>query len=199
MQDAMSDSPAVRSAPLLSPTEALLRGFELEARVDSGLTTMVAVAASTEKTRAGLQLREGFQIGHLGLMIRYENGSELIDLPQVFSLPNAPDWFIGIANLHGTLVPVFDLALYLGVEHLSDAKPMLLVLGHGMESAGVVIDGLPSRLRFDATERAEGAPVPMALEGCVTETYWASDRTWMDLHVDALLNKLNDELAAAGQ
>jgi twitching motility protein PilI len=76
---------------------------------------------------------------------------------------------------------------------------MLLVLGHGVDAAGVVIDGLPTRLRFDASDRADDAPVPLALEGCVNQTYWAGERTWMDLQVDALLNKLNDELAAAGQ
>jgi twitching motility protein PilI len=175
----------------------LLRGFELESRMNGASAT--SVAATTENALRGLQLREGFRIGHLGLMIPYDKGSELIDLPQVFALPNAPEWFIGIANLHGTLVPVFDLARHLAVEHSTEGKQMLLVLGHGIESAGVVIDGLPTRLRFDATERAEGAPVPLALEGCVTDTYWAGERTWMDLNVDALLNKLNDELAAAGQ
>jgi purine-binding chemotaxis protein CheW len=196
MQDAMSDSAVSESTPLLKPTEALLRGFELESRTDG---SNAAVTLPAQNAQQGLQLREGFHIGHLGLMIRYEKGSELIDLPQVFALPNAPEWFSGIANLHGTLVPVFDLARYLDVEHLPDAKPMLLVLGHGIEAAGVVIDGMPVRLRFDAADRAEGAPIPMALDGCVTDTYWADELTWMDLHVDALLNRLVDDLAAAGK
>ena len=196
MQDAMSDTAVSESMPMLKPTEALLHGFELESRAD-GATTAPTLPA--QNAQQGLQLREGFRIGYLGLMIRYEKGSELIDLPQVFALPNAPGWFSGIANLHGTLSPVFDLARYLDVEHLPAAKPMLLVLGHGIEAAGVVIDGMPVRLRFDAADRAEGAPIPMALDGCVTDTYWAGEQTWMDLHVDALLNRLIDELAAAGK
>ena len=196
MQDATSDTAVSESMPMLKPTEALLRGFELESRAD-GATTAPTLPA--QNAQQGLQLREGFRIGYLGLMIRYEKGSELIDLPQVFALPNAPGWFSGIANLHGTLVPVFDLARYLDVEHLPDAKPMLLVLSHGIEAAGVVVDGMPVRLRFDAADRAEGAPIPMALDGCVTGTYWAGEQTWMDLHVDALLNRLIDELVAAGK
>ena len=196
MQDAMSDTAVSDSMPMLKPTEALLRGFELESRTDAATA---APTLSAQNAQQGLQLREGFHIGYLGLMIRYEKGSELIDLPQVFALPNAPGWFSGIANLHGTLIPVFDLARYLDVEHLPAAKPMLLVLGHGIEAAGVVIDGMPVRLRFDAADRAEGAPIPMALDGCVTGTYWAGEQTWMDLHVDALLNRLIDELTAAGK
>lgn len=199
MQEPLSDIP---SSPLqmLAPTEALLRGFEFEARADGALVSaQVAQSSVAEVSRAatsGLQLREGFRIGELGLMIRYENGSELTDLPSIYRLPNAPEWFSGVANLHGSLVPVFDLARYFGVEHEPEAKPMLLVLGHGVEAAGVVIDGLPTRLRFDAGDRADDAPVPQRLEGCVTQTYWASERTWMDLQVDALLSKLSDELTA---
>jgi twitching motility protein PilI len=200
MQDLLNDVQSVQPVQMLGPTEALLRGFELQARTDgTTATAQVAVATVAEDALRGLQLREGFRIGDLGLMIRYEKGSELIDMPSVFRLPNAPEWFSGFANLHGTLIPVFDLARYFGVEHSAEAKPMLLVLGHGVDAAGVVIDGLPTRLRFDASDRANDAPVPQALEGCVNQTFWAGERTWMDLQVDALLNKLNDELAAKGQ
>jgi len=199
MQDSFSDTHS-QPVQMLAPTAALLRGFELEApRGGTAATTPVALATATEDALRGLQLREGFRIGELSLMIRYEKGSELTDLPPTYRLPNAPDWFAGITNLHGTLVPVFDLARYFGVDHLPEAKPMLLVLGHGLDAAGVVIDGMPTRLRFDASDRADDAPVPLALEGCVNQTYWAGERTWMDLQVDALLNKLNDELAATGQ
>lgn len=195
---------AAFAPPLLTPTEALRRGFEFDGETP-GVTALAAAYATSSASAGGavsageLQQREGFHIGHLGLMIRYEDGSELSDLPKTYRLPNAPDWFVGVANLHGLLIPVFDLARYLGISHQSDAKPMLLVLGHGADAAGMVIDGLPLRLRFRDSDRAEDAPVPAALEGCVTQTYWASERTWMDLQVAALLSNLSDELAASGQ
>ncbi len=202
MQQSMNDAQtSVRQ--LLPPTEALRRGFKFEGADPAGTALATAYAtsgANTDGVAAGdeIQQREGFIIGHLGLMIRYEDGSELSDMPATYQLPNAPDWFIGIANLHGLLVPVFDLAIYLGLEHQQGAKPMLLVLGHGTDAAGVLIDGLPLRLRFKRGDRAEGAPVPAALEACVQQTYWAAERTWMDLQVPVLLSKLSDELAAAG-
>lgn len=202
MQQAMNDVQA-HVRPLMPPTEALRRGFRFEGADPASTALAVAYAstgASTGGATAGDEMhqREGFIVGHIGLMIRYEDGSELSDMPATYRLPNAPDWFIGIANLHGLLVPVFDLAIYLGLEHQQGAKPMLLVLGHGTDAAGVLIDGLPLRLRFKSGDRAEGAPVPAALEACVHQTYWAADRTWMDLQVPALLSKLSDELAAAG-
>lgn len=190
----------------VSPVEALRRGFHFEEGREAGSTALSAaygpakaLAGTAVRLDLDVQQREGFRIGHLGLMIRYEDGSELADLPATYRLPNAPDWCIGIANLHGLLVPVFDLANYLGIEHQPGAKPMLLVLGHGADSAGVVIDGLPLRLKFSASDRAEGAPIPAALDTCATHTYWAAEHTWIDLQVDALLNKFGDELAAANQ
>ena len=203
MQDTMHDGVATFESSLLPPTEALRRGFQFEGTDPTGTALAAAYAASSASAdgltgSSEIQQREGFFIGHLGLMIRYEDGSELSDLPATYRLPNAPNWFTGVANLHGLLVPVFDLANYLGIAHQGGVKPMLLVLGHGHDAAGVVIDGLPLRLRFKFTDRAEGAPVPAALEACVHETYWAAERTWMDLQVPALLGKLSDELAATG-
>lgn len=187
----------------VSPVEALRRSFQFEEGREAGSTALSAaygsvkqVAGTAVRLDLETQQREGFRIGHLGLMIRYEDGSELADLPATYRLPNAPEWCIGVVNLHGLLVPVFDLASYLGIEHQIGSRPMLLVLGHGPDSAGVVIDGLPQRLKFKSTDRAEGAPIPAALEVCATHTYWASEHTWIDLQVGALLTKLSDELAA---
>lgn len=202
MQPAMNDAQTA-TRPLLPPTEALRRGFTFGG-ADSAGTALATAYATAGGGNSGMvvgdetQQREGFIIGHLGLMIRYEDGSELSDMPATYRLPNAPDWFIGIANLHGLLVPVFDLAIYLGLAHQPGAKPMLLVLGHGADAAGVLIDGLPQRLRFKPGDRAEGAPVPTVLEACVHQTYWAAERTWMDLQVPVLLNQLSNELAATG-
>jgi chemotaxis signal transduction protein len=202
MSDPMND--AMPGQALMSPVDALRRGFQFDGQDAAGTALAAAYGASvTEAVGQGaageLLQREGFQLGHLGLMIRYEDGSELADMPTTYRLPNAPDWFVGVANLHGLLVPVLDLAGYLGIERQEGAKPMLLVLGHGADAAGVVIDGLPLRLRVRPDDRAEGAPVPAALEGCVGPTYWVGERTWTELQVDALLGKLSDELAAMGQ
>jgi purine-binding chemotaxis protein CheW len=187
---------AAAPAPLLAPTEALLRGFVF----DTLSTVPEAVPVRTAGAAPGaILLREGFRIGELRLMIRYQDGNELTDLPQVYLLPRAPAWFRGMANLHGTLVPVFDPAELFGVAHDESAKPMLLVLGHGDEKAGVVIDGLPQRLRLTESDRIEDAAVPPSLAGCVNHAYWSEGLDWMDLQVDRLLRTLAEELAGTAQ
>ncbi len=203
MHDAMNDAQTGPGPGMLPPVEALRRGFRLDGQhAPTGTALAAAYAGAATPVGPGQQdglQREGFLIGHLGLMIRYEDGSELSELPTTYRLPKAPGWFTGVANLHGLLVPVFDLASYLDVERQPGAKPMLLVLGHGADAAGVVIDGLPVRLRYTLGDRAEGAPVPAALDGCVNHTWWADGRTWMDLQVQALLTRLSDQLEALGQ
>ena len=175
---------------LLAPIEALTRGFVLPDQEEAS-SSLVA-----PHVLARPELRQGFRLGDLALMIRYEDGSSLTDLPATRRLPNSPAWFVGMANLNGTLIPVFDLAHYLGVDATAAVKPMLLVLGHGEDAAGIVIDGLPQRLRPSPDDRLADAPTPTALAGCVGATCWAAERLWTDLHVDALLQRLSDELAA---
>ena len=183
-------------APLLAPTEALLRGFVFEAAAPSEMPPSPAPARVEPGT---ILLREGFRIGELRLMIRYEDGSELTEMPQVYLLPRAPAWFLGMANLHGALVPVFDPAVLFGVARDENAKPMFLVLGHGDDKAGLVIDGLPQRLRLTESDRIEDAAMPPSLAGCVNHAYWSEGLDWMDLQVDHLLRTLAEELAGTAQ
>lgn len=173
---------------LLTPTQALLRGFVLDE------PAAPPAAAAGQPAPAAALLREGFRIGELRLMIRYQDGSELTDLPPVYRLPGAPAWFLGMANLHGSLVPVFDPAALFGVAHGED-KPMLLVLGHGEARAGIVIDGLPVRLRLDPDDRLADAALPPRLAACAGGAWWSDGADWIDLQVEALLAQLAAELA----
>ena len=191
--DGAFESSGVKAA-LLAPIEALTRGFVLP-DPDEASSSPDALQAPAQAS-APSEPRQGFRVGDLALMIRYEDGSSLNDLPATRRLPNSPAWFIGMANLNGALIPVFDLAHYLGVDASDTEKPMLLVLGHGEDAAGIVIDGLPQRLRPGPDDHLADAPTPTALAGCVRATCWTAERLWIDLQVGPLLQRLSDELAA---
>ena len=180
---------------LLAPTEALLRGFDF-APEDELDAARVAAVAVVHGSIDGIQARQGFCIGSLKLMIPYAEGSELTDLPTVYRLPNAPRWFIGMANLHGMLVPVFDLARQFGIEYELPKKPMLLVLAHGADAAGVVIDSLPQRLKFSVEHLADDATMPEAIAPVVLRTALIDGQLWFDLDSRALLARLEQSLEA---
>lgn len=200
MSDSAFDLPGAIAWVPVTPTAALLRGFDfgLDEDAADGQTPVEASAspALVSQPVEGAQQRQGFLIGPLGLMVDYAHGSELTEMPRVHRLPHAPAWFAGICNLHGALVPVFDLALRLGVERGARAKPMLLVLGHGADAAGMVVDGIPTRLRFTADELTDAASVPELLEGLVMRAALIGERLWFDLDAPALLSALEQSLGA---
>lgn len=198
MPDPVPAARPMAPEPLVAPTVALLRGFVFEPPAHPLEPVPRAGPAANDAGATGDILREGFRIGALRLAMRYEDGNELTEMPPVYPLPRAPSWFRGMANLHGTLVPVFDTAALFGAAHDGEARPMLLVLGHGEAKAGLVIDGLPVRLRLAAADRIDSPAAPAALAGCVDEAYWNDGVDWMDLRVGALLDRLAGELAATG-
>jgi twitching motility protein PilI len=197
MPEPVPNNRAAAPGPLVAPTVALLRGFVFDAPAQALEPAPRAAGAANDAGGTRDILREGFRIGTLRLAIRYEDGNELTDMPPVVPLPRAPAWFRGMANLHGALVPVFDAAALFGAAHDEAARSMLLVLGHGDAKAGVVIDGLPVRLRLAASDRIDNPAAPAALAGCVDDAYWSDGEDWMDLRVGALLDRLAGELAGA--
>lgn len=149
----------------------------------------------------GAAQRQGFLLGDVGVMVAYEDGSELTDVPHLYYLPNAPTWFLGMANLHGNMIPVFDLAAYLGVSQGNeaaelgekeniDSKRMLLVLAHGADAAGVVVHGIPQRLYVMQEQGMTPDVAPNLLLPHVSNAYLIDDKVWFDLEVDSLLATL---------
>jgi chemotaxis signal transduction protein len=183
--------PDTEPAPL-APTQALLRQFEwLEAAAAAGPARGATdVAGANPQIR---EVREGFAVGPLHFAMRYECGSMLTEPPPFIRLPNAAPWFHGMSNIDGTLVPVFDLAELVGVEHGAGEKQMLLVLGHGEEQAGILIDGIPRRLAL--SNRVEEFAPPLHLAGCIAGVWRDAGTDWMDLKHEALLDRFVELLA----
>lgn len=92
-------------------------------------------------------VRYGFRIGDLGLLIDTGVGSEVLAMPDVATLPNTPPGFMGLINLRGNLVPVYDLRIMLDLSpRAPGVEAMVLVFGKGDRAVGVSIDGYPEAL-----------------------------------------------------
>jgi twitching motility protein PilI len=186
----------LQALPPMTPVQALTAGFELEPTAAVAPAEAPARRLLDASQLAGGQSRQGFRIGELKLMIRYEDGSELTEMPEIYRLPGAPRWVLGMANLHGMLVPVFDPAPWFGVVRPAAGRPMLLVLGHGADAAGFVIDGLPERLRWHADQVADVATVPDAIAAVVDRAVLVDEALWFDLNLRSVLERLTQDLAA---
>lgn len=178
----------------MSPTEALTTGFEGTA---GGIPAIAAANAGKFAVNAKGESRHGFSVGNLRLMIRYEDSSEISEMPAIRRLPNAPSWFQGVANLRGKLTPVFDLGRFLGIARGAQSKPMLLVLGHGVDATGVIIDGLLERLRLPDAGESNMDAAPMRLTPHLRSASLIGEHVWYDLDTRSLLGELERSLGGS--
>ena len=137
--------------------------FELLAALDRrarAATAQPADAASREWV--GIALRVA---GELYLVAREET-REVLALPaQLTRIPGAKPWIRGLANVHGTLMPVIDLRQYLGGGPTPQARQSrILVANHREVPAGFLVDEVLGFRRFADAEFSGTAP--QTLLGC---------------------------------
>jgi chemotaxis signal transduction protein len=124
------------------------------------------------------------------LLAHFATASELVEMPNVFPLPRMPANLLGLVNLHGRIVPLFDLAPLFQTEHLPREKRMLLVIGHGDAAAGIVIDGLPRRMVFQPENEIVPPALTLAAAAAVVATYSQGDDAWFEFNYVQLLDQL---------
>jgi twitching motility protein PilI len=135
-------------------------------------------------------VRQGFRIGQMRLLAPFATASELTEMPNVYPLPRMPENLLGLVNLHGRIVPLFDLAALFETEHLAREKRMLLVMGHGNDAAGIVIDGLPRRMAFMPESQIIPPALSAAAATAVIATYSLGPDAWFEFDYAQLLEQL---------
>lgn len=169
-----------------------------------------AMAATTEagagvmQTRvASLTSRQGFRVGGVGMVIDYIDASELIEVPPISYVPNTPDWYAGVVNLHGSVVPVLDLQRYLNLgDAAGDSDTgsgknmgMMLVLGHNEDALGIFVDGLPGRVYLDLEKgSADVALAPGQLTAYTRAVHHVDGEMWCELDCARLLDDVEQQL-----
>ena len=125
------------------------------------------------------------------LLAPFATASELVEMPNVYPLPRMPANLLGLVNLHGRIVPLFDLAALFETQHLPREKRMLLVIGHGDAAAGIVIDGLPRRMVFQPENEITHAGVVVG--GCRRRRWRPTgigQDAWFEFNYAQLLDQL---------
>lgn len=135
-------------------------------------------------------VRQAFRVGAMRLLAPFAVASELVEMPGVYPLPRSPANLLGLVNLHGRIVPLFDLADLFETQHLPREKRMVLVIGHGNDAAGIVIDGLPRRLVFTPESQIVPPALPHSAAGAVLATYLQGRDAWFEFDYAQLLDQL---------
>lgn len=143
-----------------------------------------------------LSAKLGFHVGDLRFVVSFDDASELSEMVAVYRLPNVPLWFRGLANLHGNLVPVFDVAAMIGSEAGADKDRMLLVLGHGSMAAGLLVNELPTRIRLESATAIDLPDLPAELKDCVPRAYLHGQEIWLELQYQRFFEATAARLAS---
>ncbi|HQS57014.1 MAG TPA: chemotaxis protein CheW [Gallionellaceae bacterium] len=149
------------------------------------------VLSDTVEKEAG---RYGFRVGSLGLLMQLGVGSEVMELPAIWTLPGAPPWLLGLINLRGNLVPVFELRILLGMEpRVADQKPLVLVFDQGEKAVGILIEDFPVPL--SALHALPNLPqLPTALSGHVRTGYVKDSSIWLEFDHSSFFEEINRQV-----
>ena len=135
------------------------------------------------------EVRYGFRAAGLAFLIPARQGSEVVPMPGIAAIPNAPRGLKGMFNLRGNLVPVFDLERALDLETAKQDNPMLLVVGKTEEAAGILVDGYPKPLT--GLRPVQALPqLPTLLGRHVAQGYVDGTELWLELDQKGLLEEL---------
>lgn len=94
---------------------------------------------------------------------------EIIRIPDITSLPQAPCYIEGIINLRGSIIPVINLALRFNLPREDlDERSRIMVVEIDNMVAGIVVDAVTEVMRI-STEDID--PAPEIIASKVSERY----------------------------
>jgi purine-binding chemotaxis protein CheW len=112
----------------------------------------------------------GFRIGRESYGVPITSLHEIVRVPEITAVPDAPDYMEGVINLRGKIVSVLDLRKRLGeTQVVSNKRNRILVVEHKGRLSGLIVDSASEVLKIPGTD-VEPPPTEF-LEGglnCVT-------------------------------
>jgi purine-binding chemotaxis protein CheW len=112
----------------------------------------------------------GFQVGHETYGVPITSLHEIVRVPEITAVPDAPDYLEGVINLRGKIVSVMDLRKRFGDKQAKlKRQNRILVVEHSGKLAGLIVDSASEVLKIPS-EDVEAPPAAFQEGGlnCVT-------------------------------
>jgi purine-binding chemotaxis protein CheW len=148
----------------------------------------------------------GFQVGRETYGVPITSLHEIVRVPEITAVPDAPDYLEGVINLRGKIVSVMDLRKRFGEKGVALRKQnRILVVEHAGKLAGLIVDSASEVLKIPA---ADVDPPPTVFQeggglNCVTGLGKVKGRLVVLLDMSRLLApgslKANGEKSAAAK
>ena len=112
----------------------------------------------------------GFRVGRETYGVPITSLHEIVRVPEITAVPDAPDYLEGVINLRGKIVSVVDLRKRFGqAAPTLNRRSRILVVEHNGRLVGMIVDSASEVLKIPESE-IEAAPAMMQEGGldCVT-------------------------------
>ena len=140
----------------------------------------------------------GFQVGRETYGVPITSLHEIVRVPEITAVPDAPDFMEGVINLRGKIVSVIDLRKRLGEKKVtSSRRNRILVVEHRGRLSGLIVDSASEVLKIPASD-VEPSPTATQEGGlnCVTGLGKCKGRLIVLLDMTKLLDLGTAQLAA---
>ena len=95
----------------------------------------------------------GFQLGHETYGVPITSLHEIVRVPEITAVPDAPDYIEGVINLRGKIVSVIDLRKRFGQKKVALARQhRILVVEHKGRLSGLIVDSASEVLKIPPSE-----------------------------------------------
>ncbi len=136
-----------------------------------------------------------FRIGESEYSVEIMSVREIRGWTQTTSLPHAPHFVRGVINLRGTVLPVVDLALRLGLEASEpEDRNVIIVVDVGSRVMGLRVDAVSDILSF-SRDQLQPPPEITSKTRFVRALTILDDRMVRLLDLESVLPS-NEEIAA---
>lgn len=120
----------------------------------------------------------GITIGDYHLLLETSIYCEIIDYIEPAKLPNTPDHFLGLCNLRGNLVPVYQFP-ELQFNKTNNNKRYIFIIDKKEKSAALVLNSLPQRCDLKGVDQSRLVPTKLSLiSDFSSASYEYAGKTW---------------------
>ncbi len=168
----------------------LKQNEELIAKLESAYETPIETNEQDTKARF-----YGFQVGDINLLIDDSTPCELLEDNQVYPIPFATEWMVGVSNVRGDAIPVINLEQMItaNMEQKSSKNGNVIIINKDENAIGLQLENLPINKAFDDDELLEDLnDVPEQIRPFVTKAYSNNGTIWARINFLEFFKSLNE-------
>lgn len=131
-----------------------------------------------------------FRIGDVHLACNIELVHEFLPIPAFTPVPGTKPWILGLANVHGDLLTVVDLAWFLNGERSAvSMRTRLLAASLRGRPIGLLVDEVFGQRHFVSDEgKKPRLPKNSPLKAFVHKQYRSGKDVWQELDLETLFS-----------